>query len=121
VDEDVDAAELFAHDVRYGRDRRDLGDVERVRRDRRLRGLLDVARGFRQRLRPARADEHLDALARERARRLQADALAAAGDQRLLACKPQFHRAASPGKSWNMSPSRTGAGQAALRAFGPKL
>src|SRR5262249_13971360 len=60
--------------------------------DLRLRRLHDVARRLRERRFPARADEHLGALARERARRLQADALAAAGDERRLARKPEVHR-----------------------------
>src|SRR5262249_33454876 len=80
---------------------------ERVRLDRRLRGLHDVARGFGERVRPARADQHLDALAGERARRLQADALAAAGDERGLACEPEIHRATLPPPDRWRSPDRT--------------
>src|SRR5262249_47755433 len=95
VDQDVDAAELVAHDARDGLDLVDPGHIERMRLDLLLCGLHDVARGLCERLLPAGADEHLPAFPRQRARRLQPDALAAAGDERRLARKPEVHRSNS--------------------------
>src|ERR1700689_1148740 len=67
--------------------------------DLRLRGRHDVARRVRQCRFPARADQDLYALPRQRTCRLEANPLTPARDQRRLACKPQFHRPGSVQKS----------------------
>lgn len=67
VDEDIDAAEFFAHDAGNRFDLIELGHVERRGLDFTLRRLRDVVRSFRKRRLPTRADQSLHPLARERA------------------------------------------------------
>jgi hypothetical protein len=82
-----------------------FGDIQRISLDLHLGRLHNVMRRFRERRLPARTDQHLHALSRQRAGRLKTNSFAAAGDERRLACKTEVH----PSPPLNISAHLVGA------------